>query len=78
MIAPGVLISCALFALLPGVLKFDFLLTVLPLTPFNAVGRGVFGTSPSNLSSLSLQVYEVLIVTAYISYMSPPFALGVG
>lgn len=58
MIPPGELISCALFALLPGVWKFDFRLTVLPLTPLIALGRGVFGTNPSNLiqSVAALQI----------------------
>lgn len=46
---PGELISCALFALPPGVWKLALRLTVLPLTPLGALGRGVLGTSPSSL-----------------------------
>lgn len=48
---PGELISCALFALLPGVWKFALRLTVLPLTPLEVPCRGVLGTSPSSLFS---------------------------
>jgi hypothetical protein len=48
-IPPGELISCALLALPAGVRKSAFLFTVLPLTPFEPLGRGVFGTNPSSL-----------------------------
>lgn len=53
---PGELISCALFALPPGVWKLALRLTVLPLTPLGALGRGVLGTSPSSLFFLSQRV----------------------
>lgn len=53
MIPPGELISCALFALLPGVWKLAFRFTVLPLGPLIGPCRGVLGTSPSSLSRVN-------------------------
>src|SRR4051812_30913612 len=54
---PGELISCALFALLPGVWKLDLRFTVLPLAPLAGPCRGVLGTSPSSLSRVNSTVH---------------------
>jgi hypothetical protein len=50
---PGELVSCDLLALPAGVRKSAFLFTVLPFTPAKALGRGVLGTNPSSLDSIS-------------------------
>ena len=55
---PGVLISCALVALPPGVLKLALRFTVLPLAPLGAGRCGVPGTSPSSLSPVSSGIYS--------------------
>jgi hypothetical protein len=76
-IPPGELISCALLALLVGVWKSAFLLTVLPLIPFNALGRGVLGTNPSSLCQISLSHGSCRMRTpTYRTYLHPlPSAL---